>query len=58
MGLVDGATEVHKITLARELLSNYTATDDLFPTQHLPKLHAAARERYADLLDDLVVANS
>jgi acyl-CoA dehydrogenase len=58
MGLVDGATEVHKITLARELLSNYTATDDLFPTQHLPKLHAAARERYADVLDDLVVANS
>jgi acyl-CoA dehydrogenase len=55
MGLADGATEVHKITLARQLLSEYAACDDLFPTQHLPKLRAAARERYGDLLDDLSV---
>jgi acyl-CoA dehydrogenase len=55
MGLADGATEVHKITLARQLLSQYTASDDLFPTRHLPKLRAAARDRYADVLDDLPV---
>jgi acyl-CoA dehydrogenase len=53
MGLADGATEVHKITLARELLKNYTGTDDLFPTRHLPKLRAAARAKYADVLDDV-----
>jgi acyl-CoA dehydrogenase len=51
MGLVDGATEIHKSTLARQVLRGYVATEDLFPTQHLPRLRAAAREKYADVLD-------
>jgi acyl-CoA dehydrogenase len=50
MGLADGATEVHQITLARQLLAGYKASDDLFPTMHIPKLRAAARQRYADAL--------
>jgi len=50
MGLADGATEVHKVTLARQLLADHKASDDLFPTMHLPKLRAQARERYADAL--------
>ena len=50
MGLADGATEVHKVTLAREVLKDHKATDDLFPTMHLPKLRAQAHERYDDLL--------
>jgi acyl-CoA dehydrogenase len=50
MGLADGATEVHKVTLARQLLADYKPSDDLFPTMHLPKLRAQARERYADAL--------
>jgi acyl-CoA dehydrogenase len=50
MGLADGATEVHKVTLARQLLADHKASDDLFPTMHLPKLRAQARERYADVL--------
>jgi hypothetical protein len=48
MGLVDGATEVHKTTLARQLLKDYKPSDDLFPTRHLLKLRAQAREKYAD----------
>ncbi|WP_111510822.1 acyl-CoA dehydrogenase family protein [Mycobacterium kyogaense] len=48
MGLVDGATEVHKSTLARQLLRQYEGTQDLFPTQHLPRLQDAAREKFAD----------
>ncbi len=50
MGLADGATEVHKVTLARQVLKEYKPTDDLFPTMHLPKLRAQAHEKYDDLL--------
>jgi acyl-CoA dehydrogenase len=53
MGLADGATEVHKVTLARQLLADHKASDDLFPTLHLPKLRAQAHERYADVLSAL-----
>jgi acyl-CoA dehydrogenase len=50
MGLADGATEVHQITLARQILKQYKGTDDLFPTTHLPRLRAAAEQKYADAL--------
>ncbi len=41
MGLADGPTEVHKVTVARQVLREHKATDDLWPTQHLPKRLAA-----------------
>ena len=41
LGLADGPTEVHKVTLARTLLSQTTPTEGLFPTTHRP----AARRR-------------
>jgi len=47
---------VHKITLARQVLRDYKATDDLFPSQHIPKLRAAALKKYADRIE-LEVAN-
>jgi acyl-CoA dehydrogenase len=50
MGLADGATEVHKLNLARQVLKEHTPTDDLFPTRHLPKLHTQAHQKYDDLL--------
>ena len=50
MGLADGPTEVHKVTLARKILRDYEATDDLFPTRHIPKLREAALAQYADVL--------
>jgi acyl-CoA dehydrogenase len=53
MGLADGATEVHKVTLARQVLADYKPTDDLFPTMHIPKLRAQAHERYDDVLTAL-----
>ena len=45
MGLADGATEVHKVTLAREVLKGHSGTDDLFPTQHLPRLREDAERQ-------------
>jgi acyl-CoA dehydrogenase len=53
MGLADGPTEVHKVTLARRALADHKPSDDLFPTRHLPKLQAAARERFADVLAEI-----
>jgi acyl-CoA dehydrogenase len=51
MGLADGPTEVHKVTLARLLLSEHKPADGLFPSYHLPTLRAEARANYADLLE-------
>ena len=51
MGLADGPTEVHKMTVARQVLRDYAPADDLWPSGHLPKRLAAAREKYAAYLD-------
>ena len=51
MGLADGPTEVHKVTVARQVLRDYKPVDDLFPSRHLPKLRAAAREQYAEYFE-------
>jgi acyl-CoA dehydrogenase len=51
MGLADGPTEVHKVTLARQVLSEYAPTDGLFPTRHVPALRAAALDRYRDVIE-------
>ena len=51
MAIADGPTEVHKITLARQLLKDYTPVDGLFPTGHIPTRREAARAQLADLLE-------
>jgi acyl-CoA dehydrogenase len=51
MGLADGPTEVHKVTVARQVLRDYSPSDDLWPTQHLPRKRAAAREKFAEYLE-------
>lgn len=45
LALADGPTEVHQITLARELLKGIEP-DPTFPDYHLPRLREAAREIY------------
>jgi acyl-CoA dehydrogenase len=51
LGLADGPTEVHKVTVARQVLRDYTPSDDLWPTEHLPRKTAAARAKLADYLE-------
>jgi acyl-CoA dehydrogenase len=51
MGLADGPTEVHKITVARQVLRDYQASDDVWPTQLLPKRQDAARAKFAEYLE-------
>ncbi|MNF06613.1 hypothetical protein D3C80_2066030 [compost metagenome] len=53
LGLADGPTEVHKVTVAREILADYKATDDLFPSYHLLRQREHALSLYGDALDDL-----
>jgi acyl-CoA dehydrogenase len=52
MGLVDGSTEVHKVGVAKAVLRDYSAIDDLWPSEHIPKKLAAARAKYAAYLED------
>lgn len=51
MGLADGPTEVHKVTVAKQVLRDHRPTEDLWPTEHRPKRLAAARRKLADHLE-------
>jgi acyl-CoA dehydrogenase len=51
LGLADGPTEVHKVTVARQVLREHSPSDDLWPTEHLPKKLAAARAKFAEHLE-------
>ena len=51
MGLADGPTEVHKMTVARQLLRDYRPSGDLWPTQWIPGKLEAAKEKFAQYLE-------
>jgi acyl-CoA dehydrogenase len=51
LGLADGPTEVHKVTVAREVLKNYQPTDSLWPSEHIPTRLAAAKAKIGALLE-------
>jgi len=57
MAVVDGPTEVHKITVAREVLKDYQPAPGLWPTEHLPAKREQARAKLAAYLEH-EVANS
>jgi acyl-CoA dehydrogenase len=50
LGLADGPTEVHKVTLARLLLKDRKPSPDVFPSEHLLRLREAAEQKFADKL--------
>jgi acyl-CoA dehydrogenase len=51
MGLADGPTEVHKITVARQVLRDYRPSDGLWPTEWIPSRLEAARAKFAEYLE-------
>lgn len=55
--LIDGADEVHRLTVARSVLREYERPAGDFPTDHIPTRRAAAQRKFAHLLE-LATANS
>jgi acyl-CoA dehydrogenase len=49
--IYDGPDEVHKVTVARQVLKRYTPTD--VPTEHVPTRREAAAEKFARLLAEV-----
>ena len=47
--IYDGPDEVHRITVARQVLKDYEPSD--VPTEHIPTRLAASQERFAELLE-------
>ncbi|MDX1735386.1 MAG: acyl-CoA dehydrogenase family protein [Halioglobus sp.] len=55
MGVMDGPSEVHRVTVAKQVLRRHRPSrDPLWPDEWLPQKVAAAREKFAGHLDDTV----
>jgi len=51
MGIADGPTEVHKITVAKQVLKQYQPYEGLWPRDFLPERVAEAKQRFATFLE-------
>jgi acyl-CoA dehydrogenase len=51
MGIVDGPTEVHKVTVAEQVLKGYAPAPDLFPSYHVEKQLAKGRAYFAKMME-------
>jgi acyl-CoA dehydrogenase len=49
--IYDGPDEVHRASVARQVLRGYEAPADGVPTQHIPTRREAARVQFAELLE-------
>ncbi len=54
--IYDGPDEVHRASVARQVLRGYEAPADEVPTEHIPTRRDAARRQFADVLE-AVTAN-
>jgi acyl-CoA dehydrogenase len=53
--IYDGPDEVHKVTVARQILKQYRPHE--VPTEHVPTRRAAALRKFADYLDAAAVSS-
>jgi acyl-CoA dehydrogenase len=55
MGVMDGPSEVHRVTVAKQVLRQHRASaDPLWPSEWLPARQQAAREKFAAVLNETV----
>jgi acyl-CoA dehydrogenase len=54
MGIADGPTEVHKVTVARQVLKQHEPYEGLWPRDFLPERVAQAKAKFARHLEDEV----
>jgi acyl-CoA dehydrogenase len=54
MAAVDGPSEVHKVTAAKEVLKGYKPVDGLWPSEWLPAKRDVARQKIAQMLEHTV----
>ncbi|WP_284742367.1 acyl-CoA dehydrogenase family protein [Amycolatopsis sp. RTGN1] len=52
LALADGPTEVHRTTIAKQVLKNHRPAEGLFPSEHIPPRLEDARKRYAHIIND------
>jgi acyl-CoA dehydrogenase len=52
---VDGADEVHRESVARQILKAYSAPENEIPTEYVPARREAALRKFASLLDTVAV---
>ena len=48
MSVMDGVDEVHKVTVARNVLKGYRPHEGLWPSEYFPAKREQAREKFAD----------
>jgi alkylation response protein AidB-like acyl-CoA dehydrogenase len=51
MSIADGVDEVHKVTVARNVLKGYEPHPGLWPTEYIPAKRDEARKKYASLIE-------
>jgi acyl-CoA dehydrogenase len=51
LSLADGPTEVHKVTVARQILRDHRPVEGMWPSEWIPRKIDDARAKYADLLE-------
>ncbi len=50
MGIADGVDEVHKVTVARNVLKGYRPHEGLWPTEYIPAKREKAMKKFADVI--------
>jgi acyl-CoA dehydrogenase len=49
--IYDGPDEVHRVTVARQVLKDYTPAEGPWPTDHIPTRREAAQKKFAGMLE-------